>query len=70
MADDKQQSQTPSSRREFLKKSAAGAATVYGLSIARGAHAAGDEAIKIGMIGCGGRCSGAAGAALGLGKDV
>jgi len=70
MADDKQQSQAMPSRREFLKKSAAGAATVYGLSVARGAHAAGDEAIKIGMIGCGGRCSGAAGAALEQGKDV
>mgnify|MGYP000069542577 CR=1 FL=1 len=57
-------------RRDFLKVSAAGAAAVGGLSIARGAHAAGTGDIKIGMIGCGGRCSGAAGAALALGKDV
>ena len=57
-------------RRDFLKTSAAGAATVGGLSLARSAHAAGRQEIKIGMIGCGGRCSGAAGAALSLGKDV
>ncbi|OHB83002.1 MAG: hypothetical protein A2V98_06245 [Planctomycetes bacterium RBG_16_64_12] len=59
------------SRREFLKTTAAaGAATVGGLSLARSAHAAGEQAIRIGMIGCGGRCSGAAAQALSLGKDV
>ncbi len=57
-------------RRDFLKASATGAATLGGLSLARSAHAAGDQQIKIGMIGCGGRCSGAAGAALRVGKDV
>ena len=57
-------------RRQFLKKSALGATTAYGLSVARGAHAAGNQAIKIGMIGCGGRCSGAAAQALSQGKDV
>lgn len=50
-----------SSRRDFLKASAA---TVAGLSIARGAHAAGDNVIKIGMVGCGGRCAGAAADAM------
>src|SRR3974377_1327947 len=58
------------SRREFLRKSAAGAAAVYGLSLARGAHAAGKEEIKIGMIGCGGRCSGAASESLKAGPFV
>jgi len=59
------------SRREFLKTSlAAGAATVGGLAIARSVHAQGKQEIKIGMMGCGGRCSGAAAQALGLGKDV
>jgi len=58
------------SRRAFLQESAVGAATVCGLSLARSAHAAGNEAIKIGMLGCGGRCSGAAADALSLGKDV
>jgi len=51
-------------RRDFLKTSAAGAATLAGLSLARSAHAAGDETVKIGMIGCGGRCSGAASESL------
>lgn len=49
------------SRRTFLKNSTlATAATVAGLSLARSAHAAGDDIIRIGMIGAGGRCSGAA----------
>ena len=58
------------SRREFLKTSAVGMAAASGLPLARSAHAAGSEAIKIGMLGCGGRCSGAAAQALSLGKDV
>ena len=63
--------ETPvSSRRGFLKASAAGAATACGLALARSAHAAGSESIKIGMLGCGGRCGGAAAQALSLGKDV
>jgi predicted dehydrogenase len=57
-------------RRGFLRASTAGAAALTGLSIARSAHAAGAQEIKIGMIGCGGRCSGAAAQALGVGKDV
>ena len=48
------------SRREFLRRSAAAAAAVPALSIARLAHAAGSDVIRIGMIGCGGRCTGAA----------
>jgi predicted dehydrogenase len=70
MANSTQRSSAPRSRREFLKKSALGAAAAYGLSVARGAHAAGNEVIKVGMIGCGGRCSGAAAQALSVGKDV
>jgi hypothetical protein len=57
-------------RRDFLKASAAGAATIAGLSIARSAHAAGDETIRIGMIGCGGRNSGAASESLTAGPYV
>ena len=34
------------SRRKFLKKSALGAAAAYGLSLARGAHAAGSQQIN------------------------
>lgn len=62
-------SSTPS-RREFLKTAAAGAAALGSLSIARGAHAAGNEVVKIGMIGCGGRCSGAATESLQAGEMV
>lgn len=57
-------------RRSFLKMSAAGTMALGGLSLARGAHAAGDEVIKIGMIGCGGRCSGAAAESLKAGPYV
>lgn len=57
-------------RRDFLRASTAGATVACGLALARSAHAAGSESIRIGMIGCGGRCSGAAAQALGLGKDV
>jgi myo-inositol 2-dehydrogenase/D-chiro-inositol 1-dehydrogenase len=58
------------SRRDFLKATAAGAAAAAGLSIARGAHAAGAEVVKIGMIGCGGRCSGAAAESMHAGPYV
>ncbi len=63
--------QPRASRRDFLKTTgAASAATIAGLSLGRAAHAAGKEEIRVGMIGCGGRCSGAAGSALDQGKDV
>ncbi len=58
------------SRREFLKQGAAAGATVAGLSLARSAHAQGKQEIRVGMLGCGGRCAGAAAAALAQGKDV
>ena len=65
------QSRTPeTTRRDFLKRSAAGAAALGTVSITRGAHAAGDEVIKIGMIGAGGRCSGAAAQSLKAGPYV
>jgi myo-inositol 2-dehydrogenase / D-chiro-inositol 1-dehydrogenase len=55
------------SRREFLKGSTAavvGASLASNLSISRSAHAAGDDQIKIALIGCGGRGTGAAAQAL------
>jgi len=60
------------SRRDFLKASSvlAGTALAGGLSIGRGAHAAGSDVIKIGLIGCGGRGSGAADNAMNSGPDV
>jgi len=48
------------SRRDFLKSAAVGVVTVGGLSFARSAHAAGDDTIRVGLIGCGGRGPGAA----------
>jgi predicted dehydrogenase len=51
------------SRRQFLQTSttaAMGAALVGSLSVARSAHAAGGDTLKVGLIGCGGRGSGAA----------
>jgi len=52
----------PLTRRDFLKVSsvAASAAAIGSLNISRSAHAAGSDILKIGMIGCGGRNSGAA----------
>ena len=59
------------SRRQFLRRSATTGAAAYGaLSLARGVHAAGSDAIKIGLIGCGGRGGGAAANAMNAGKDV
>ena len=60
------QSQQPS-RREFLKTStvaAASAAALSQLAITSRAYAQNDETIKVGLVGCGGRGSGAAGQAL------
>ncbi len=60
------------SRRDFLKTSTAvaGTAMLGTLDVARGAHAGGSGTIKIGLIGCGGRGSGAAVNAMNAGKDV
>jgi len=59
-------------RRDFLKTSAAitSAALTGALSLERSAHAAGSDVIKIGLIGCGGRGTGAAVNAMNAGKDV
>ena len=54
------------SRREFLVSSAilAGAAATGGLVHPRSVHAAGSDAVRIGLIGCGGRGAGAVASAL------
>src|SRR3954454_19296895 len=52
------------SRREFLAASAAA------LAAAPSIHAAGDDTIKVGLIGCGDRGTGAAGQALAADKNV
>lgn len=51
-------SRRPVTRRGFLKSSTLAAATH--LAVSRQAHAAGSDTIRVGMIGCGGRCTGAA----------
>lgn len=62
-------SQTNShSRRQFLKTSAIAAATT--LAVAPTVHAAGGDTLKIGLIGCGGRGTGAASQALRADKNV
>lgn len=59
-------------RREFLRTSAviAGAAALGPLAVERSAHAAGNDVIRIGLIGCGGRGTEAARNALNAGPDV
>jgi len=50
------------SRRDFLKAATAavGTAAGAGLPIARSAHAAGSDILRVGLVGCGGRGAGAA----------
>ena len=60
------------SRRDFLKTTstlAAAGTLAGGLSLGRSAHAAGDDVLRIGLIGCGGRGTGAAVNALGADKN-
>src|SRR5215813_6187867 len=61
-------SASPVSRRQFIKSSslvAASAASVLGgLTVERSAYAAGSDTLKLALIGCGGRGSGAADQAL------
>lgn len=63
-----------SSRRHFLKSTAtvaAGAALACGLDVPRNVHAAGkDFEVKIGLIGCGGRGTGAVLDALGAASKI
>lgn len=65
---------TKTSRREFIKKGSsmlvAGGVAAGGLSIARAAHSFGSDTIKIGLVGCGGRGTGAAVQALNTAGDV
>ncbi|MHC4072308.1 MAG: Gfo/Idh/MocA family protein, partial [Planctomycetota bacterium] len=52
-------------RREFIKRSSAlSLATLGSLSVQQKTHAAGSDIIKVGMVGCGGRGSGAAAQAM------
>lgn len=57
---------TATKRRDFLKTAtvAGAGALLANLDVARYAHAAGSDTIKIAMVGCGGRGTGAAGQAI------
>ena len=60
-------------RRDFLKNStlaAVGGAVATKLSLAPGAYAAGGDTIRIGLVGCGGRGTGAANNAIHSAKGV
>jgi predicted dehydrogenase len=59
-----------SSRREFIKTSAGVAAGASLLHLAGNVHAAGSDVLKVGLIGCGGRGTGAAEQACNAGDDV
>ncbi len=61
---------TACSRRQFLAASAAAGAVLGTLPLSRSVHAAGSDVIKVGLIGCGGRGSGAAANAMNAGPDV
>jgi predicted dehydrogenase len=62
-------SNTPS-RRDFLKQSAVVAGSVAGLASSARAFAGGSDVIRVGLIGCGGRGTGAAAQALRADKGV
>ena len=61
-----------STRRDFLKSSAvlAGTTLAAGVPLSRSVYAAGSDTFKVGLIGCGGRGSGAAANAMNAGKDI
>lgn len=63
---EKNSAQTGATRRAFLKTTTAAISTVAiaNLDVARFAYAAGDDIIRVGLIGCGGRNAGAAVQAL------
>lgn len=51
-------------RRDFLRAAAVGGVAAATLPLSRSAHAAGSDVIRVGMIGAGGRCAGAAADAM------
>jgi len=63
----------PGNRRDFLKAStlsAVGGGLLGSLALPAGAYAKGDDTIKIGLVGCGGRGTGAAAQALSTAGNV
>src|SRR5947209_2096182 len=71
MSDQQHAESNASSRRDFLKSAAAaGAAVATGLSFVPHVHAAGSDTIRVGLVGCGGRGSGAVDNVLHAAKNV
>src|SRR3984893_19160041 len=60
----------PSSRRDFLKASTAALVAGAAAGIPMNVHAGGGDTLRVGLIGCGGRGTGAAGQALHADKNV
>ncbi|MBI1915558.1 MAG: Gfo/Idh/MocA family oxidoreductase [Planctomycetes bacterium] len=65
-----QSTSSDASRRDFLKVSAVAGASLTALAVAPAVHAAGGDTLKIGLIGCGNRGTGAATQALNADKNV
>src|SRR5437868_9214752 len=60
----------PSSRRDFLKTSTAALVAGAAAGIPANVHAGGGATLRVGLVGCGGRGTGAAGQALMADKEV
>ena len=59
------------SRRDFLKTSTiVGGSLAANLALGAGVHAAGSDTLKVGLVGCGGRGTGAANQALAADKNI
>src|SRR5687768_64729 len=58
------------SRRGFLQTSATGGAALFAALGTNFAHAQGSDTIKVGLVGCGGRGTGAAGDVLNAAKNA
>lgn len=57
-------------RRDCLKSTAVAGGALVPMALATRAHAAGSDEVKIGLIGCGGRGTGAAAQAMSVGENV
>lgn len=64
MTDTQRNAASSITRRDFVKTSAAGVAATVSTSLAARAYAAGDDVLRVGLVGCGGRGTGAAAQAL------
>ena len=70
MSEETKPSVEPSSRRDFLKTSAVAGASAAVLASTNYAWAQGSDSVKVGLVGCGGRGTGAATDALQAGPEL